>query len=241
MRPGGVTRMTLELTGERTLPGIPRENYWYRRHVAAYRFAARLARGRVVDAASGEGFGAAILARRARVAAVELDAATTRHAARRYRSVTVIRGDLCRLPVRPRSLDAVVALQAIEHLHCAAAFLLACHAALRPGGTMVLSTPNAETFPGEENPFHIHEYTASELASLLRTPFGEVRLLGLRHGPLLRRLDRALGRPVQHALAHQGWEALPRWARVALRAVRASHFSIAPGTGGALDLVAVAR
>jgi hypothetical protein len=31
-QPAGVP--PLELTGERTLPDVPEENYWYRRHVA---------------------------------------------------------------------------------------------------------------------------------------------------------------------------------------------------------------
>ena len=30
----------LELTGERTLPDVPEENYWYQRHVAVYEWIA---------------------------------------------------------------------------------------------------------------------------------------------------------------------------------------------------------
>ena len=54
----------LVLTGERTLPGIPEENYWFQRHVVAYEFAAKLVAGKdVLDAGCGEGYGAALLAR----------------------------------------------------------------------------------------------------------------------------------------------------------------------------------
>ena len=54
---------SLVLTGERTLPGIPDENYWFQRHVVAYRLAAAAAGGRVVlDAGCGEGYGLAMLA-----------------------------------------------------------------------------------------------------------------------------------------------------------------------------------
>ena len=36
----------LELTGERTLPDVPAENYWYRRHLVVYEWiAAQLAGG----------------------------------------------------------------------------------------------------------------------------------------------------------------------------------------------------
>ena len=54
----------LELTGERTLPDVPAENYWFRRHLAVYEWiGARVAGRRVVDMACGEGDGADLLAR----------------------------------------------------------------------------------------------------------------------------------------------------------------------------------
>ncbi len=53
----------LPLTGERTLPDVPEENYWYRRHLVVYEWiAARLAGKRVVDMACGEGYGSDVLA-----------------------------------------------------------------------------------------------------------------------------------------------------------------------------------
>src|SRR5262249_18417442 len=56
----------LELTGERTLPDVPDENYWYRRHVAVYEWIAERCVGlRVADLACGEGYGSELLARRA--------------------------------------------------------------------------------------------------------------------------------------------------------------------------------
>ena len=56
----------LALTGERTLPDVPEENYWFRRHLAVYEWIAERVRGlRVADLASGEGYGAAVLARTA--------------------------------------------------------------------------------------------------------------------------------------------------------------------------------
>src|SRR5919108_4254204 len=56
----------LELTGERTLPDVPEENYWFRRHLAVYRWVAGRVAGRdVVDMACGEGYGSDELARSA--------------------------------------------------------------------------------------------------------------------------------------------------------------------------------
>ena len=54
----------LQLTGERTLPDVPEENYWFRRHLVVYRWiASRVGGRRVVDLACGEGYGSAELAR----------------------------------------------------------------------------------------------------------------------------------------------------------------------------------
>jgi hypothetical protein len=61
-QPAGVP--PLALTGERTLPDVPEENYWFRRHLAVYEWIAARAHGRrVVDLACGEGYGSAVLAR----------------------------------------------------------------------------------------------------------------------------------------------------------------------------------
>ena len=56
----------LALTGERTLPDVPAENYWYRRHLAVYEWiGARVAGKRVLDTACGEGYGSEVLSRSA--------------------------------------------------------------------------------------------------------------------------------------------------------------------------------
>jgi len=63
-QPSGVP--PLALTGERTLPDVPAENYWYRRHLAVYEWiGARVASLRVVDMACGEGYGSELLSRSA--------------------------------------------------------------------------------------------------------------------------------------------------------------------------------
>jgi SAM-dependent methyltransferase len=229
----------LPLTGERTVPGVPAENYWFRRHLAAYRFARSVTRGAVVDAGSGEGYGTALLRRRHRACGLELDPSAARHAAATYRGIPFVRADLCRLPVLDGSVDAVVALQVVEHLHCADAFVEACRRGLRPGGRLVISTPNGETFP-PGNPSHVHEYLSDELRGLLETHFPQVRVAGLSHAPMLAGLDRVLGEPLQHRLVRLGYEAQPAWLRAVLRTVTSRDFRLTDGTEGCLDLFAVA-
>src|SRR5690606_42020352 len=76
----------LELTGERTLPDVPEENYWFRRHLAVYEWIRdRVAGLKVVDMASGEGYGADCLAEAAReVVGVEANPEAFAHAVARY-------------------------------------------------------------------------------------------------------------------------------------------------------------
>jgi SAM-dependent methyltransferase len=229
----------LPLTGERTVPGVASENYWFRRHVAAYRWARRLVRGTVVDAGSGEGYGAAFLARRTRVIGLELDPGVTAHAAGRYPTVAFVRGDLSRLPLADGSVDGIVALQVVEHLHCPGEFVEACRRALRPGGRLIVSTPNALTFP-PGNPSHVHEYEATEVRGLLGSAFPDVRVLGIGHGPGLHLLDRVLGEPLQHRLVARPYKAQPAWLRAVLRTVTSRDFRLTDRTEGCLDLFIVA-
>src|SRR4051794_41940195 len=84
-QPPGVPPLALD--GERTLPDVPEENYWFQRHVAVYEWvAAQVGGRRVIDMASGEGYGADLLAARAAsVVGVEANPGAFEHARLRYR------------------------------------------------------------------------------------------------------------------------------------------------------------
>src|SRR6201996_911684 len=79
----------LHLTGERTLPDVPEENYWYRRHLVVYEWIAQRVHGRkVVDLASGEGYGAAVLAKTAAsVIGVDANPEAFEHSRAKYKDV----------------------------------------------------------------------------------------------------------------------------------------------------------
>lgn len=187
---------TLPLTGERTVPGVTRENYWFRRHEVVYAaIADECAAATVLEAGCGEGYGADLLAGVAtRVLALDRDAATVAHVAARYPRVAAARADLVALPVPDGIADVVVSLQVIEHLWEQDRFLAECARVLRPGGRLLVSTPNRITFsPGRDtplNPFHTRELDPDELAGLVAgAGFGAVGVRGLHHGPRLRALD----------------------------------------------------
>ena len=188
--------MPLELTGERTLPHLADENYWFRRHEVAYTWLRGLLdTSRVVlEAGPGEGYGAAALRSDGHsVVAVELDVSAAVHAGRTYPDVLTVRGDLQRLPVADASCHAVVSLQVFEHLWDQPGFLRECARVLHPAGLLVLTTPNRLTFsPGKGpderplNPFHTREVTDPELAALVAdAPFVVTQRLGVRHSPQL--------------------------------------------------------
>jgi SAM-dependent methyltransferase len=237
---------TLALTGERTLPGVPVENYWFRRHEAAYAALLPFCHGAVVlEAGCGEGYGADRIAGVAhRVVGFDYDAAAVRHLATAYPRVTAVRGNLVALPFGDGAFEVVASLQAIEHLWEQPRFLAECRRVLRPAGTLLLSTPNRLTFSPPNrpmNPFHTRELSPAELAELLDgAGFETSRLLGLRHGRRLSRLDRRFGSLVDAQLAGPPatWH---RELRYQVTRVRTKHFRLtARDLDTSLDLVAVA-
>ena len=236
----------LALTGERTLPDVPAENYWFRRHLAVYEWVAERCAGRdVVDMACGEGYGSAVLARRvARVTGIDANPEAHAHAKLKYTrpGLGFVR-DLVEAYSEP--CDAVVFLQTIEHVTDPAGVLDHFRSILRPGGTAYVSTPNVLTLapPGAErsdNPWHLREYRVEDFRALCEGSFERVELLGLFHARRLR----------AHELALQlGWDSLHRTLGLTRRfydrftpAVEASDFALRPGPlERALDFVAVLR
>ncbi len=185
----------LELTGERTLPDVPDENYWYRRHLAVYEWIAARVKGlRVFDLACGEGYGANVLAASAaNVVGIDANPEAHEHARLRYtRPNLTFERSLVEEFRGP--CDAVVFLQTIEHIHDPDA-LCAQLAAAAP--VAYISTPNRLTLapPGAEksdNPWHLREYTLNEYRELLEPRFSSVELFGLQHARKLRAHELAL-------------------------------------------------
>lgn len=198
----------LELTGERTLPDIPEENYWYRRHLVIYEWIAqRVAGADVVDLACGEGYGADVLAgSAASVVGVDANPDAHEHARLRYArpNLRFERELVQRFTPAGGACDAVVFLQTIEHVEEPGPLLEHVRSLLRPGGVAYISTPNVLTLAPEGaassgNPWHVREYRAEELDGLLAAHFDRVDLHGLFHARKLRAHELALA---------AGWDAV---------------------------------
>jgi SAM-dependent methyltransferase len=238
-QPDGVP--PLALTGERTLPDLPEENYWFRRHLAVYEWIAERCRGqRVADLACGEGYGSAVLAGSAAdVVGVDANPEAHEHARLKYTAANLrFERGLVEQFSEPR--DAIVFLQTIEHVHEPEA-LLRGFAEAAP--VSYVSTPNRLTLapPGAEksdNPWHLREYTIEEYRALLEPCFSRVEILGLFHARKLR----------AHEIAIKlGWDGLHRTLRITkpfyerfTPAISASDFSLrSANLDRALDFVAI--
>jgi SAM-dependent methyltransferase len=236
----------LPLTGERTLPDVPEENYWFRRHLAVYEWVAeRVAGERVVDLACGEGYGSDVLAERAaEVVGVDANPEAHEHARLRYVRPN-LRFERNLVEAYDEERDAVVFLQTIEHIQDPAA-LLANFARIAP--TAYVSTPNRLTLAPQgaetsDNPWHLREYTAREYRELLEPHFASVELHGVFHAGKLRLHELALG---------IGWDRVHPLLRITKRfynrfvpAISASDFALRPEAecdlDRALDFLAVCR
>jgi SAM-dependent methyltransferase len=239
----------LELTGERTLPDLPEENYWYRRHLIVYNWIAeRVAGQRVVDMACGEGYGSAVLGRAAaHVTGVDANPEAHAHAAAKYTSdrVMIVR-DLIETYREPEPVDSVVFLQTIEHVQDPAGILRHFASMLKDGGDVYVSTPNLLTLapPGAEksdNPWHVKEYKSHEFRALCEEVFEHVTVYGLFHTRKLRLHELVI--------RHAGWDAIHK--RLGLTkffydrftpAISERDFALRTGNlDKALDFVAVCR
>jgi SAM-dependent methyltransferase len=246
-QPAGVP--PLALTGERTLPDVPEENYWFRRHLVVYEWIAARVRGmRVLDMACGEGYGSAVLASAAAaVVGVDANPEAHEHARLRYRAGN-LRFERALLESFREPADAVVLLQTIEHLSRPEAALAHLRSLVSARGVVFISTPNVLTLAPKgasrsDNPWHVREYREPEFGELCRSCFASVEMYALFHAGKLRLHEHAL---------RLGWDALhprlgltkPFYERFT-PAIRASDFTLraAPerGLARALDFLAVCR
>jgi len=237
----------LRLTGERTLPDVPEENYWFQRHLVVYRWIASRVGGRkVVDLACGEGYGSAVLAENAvSVVGVDANPEAFEHARLKY-SGPKLHFERNMIELWKGDVDCVVFLQTIEHVQDPDAVLASIREQIGRDGVAYVSTPDVLTLApkGAErsgNPWHVHEYRAEEYRGLCERHFGSVELLGLFHARKLR--------AHQVAIERLGWDRVHRGLRLTkpfydrfTPAISARDFALRTGDlDRALDFLAVLR
>lgn len=173
--------MDLPFTGERYVPGITGNIFL--EHLHRYVLAARIVAGKdVLDIGSGEGFGSSILAEAARsVIGVDISEDAVAHAQLKYGSprLSFRSGSAMAIPLPDASMDVVVSFETIEHITGHEEMLAEVKRVLRPGGVLIMSTPDKATYsdvPGYVSPFHVHELYRVQFHALLSSQFAHVRM-----------------------------------------------------------------
>lgn len=195
--------MTTAKTGERMVPELYRSEadyILYLRHLFAYETASAELRSSdaVIDIGCGAGYGTRLLSNRARhVTGVDVstDAVTAARAAYGSDACVFSAYDGVRLPFVNAQFDAATSFQTLEHVIDDSRFVADAGRVLKPGGLLVLTTPNRTTRlrDGQRpwNRFHVREYSSRQLESLLSESFGTVRMLGVRANVRMEQVENA--------------------------------------------------
>ena len=162
----------IDFTGERFTPECERE-IWYE-HYHRYAFSKRLvANKRVLDVASGEGYGSHILAQYAHsVIGIDIDKTSVDHAKAKYQNdnLQFIQSSCLKIPLDSASIDVVVSFETLEHLAEQQEMLAEINRVLKPEGLLIISTPDKSHYSdatGFTNEFHVKELYQHEFKSLL--------------------------------------------------------------------------
>lgn len=172
--------MELEPTGERVIEDAYRDSLGgyviYLMHMASYRFArAHCVGKKVLDLGCGSGYGIASLAdAAAETVGVDVSPEAVAFASERYRAnnLTFQRIDPnAPLPFADQSFDTVLSFQVIEHVSDEAAYLREARRVLKPGGVMIIVTPDRtlRLLPMQKpwNRWHLREYSAASLERIV--------------------------------------------------------------------------
>ena len=222
----------LAFTGERMTGAI--EGQIEFEHYHRYCVARDLCDGRdVLDIASGEGYGAALLAGvAASVVGVDIDHASVAHAQASYLSANLrfLQGDALAVPLSDACVDVVVSFETLEHVSDQVGFINEVKRVLRPGGLFVVSTPDRAVYsaPGSDpNPYHVLELTDPEFRCLLATHFTRSRVLAQR--PVLGSVLAARDSQEWRSYERRGAEIIE-----ATRGLARAHYLVAVASDGEL-------
>jgi ubiquinone/menaquinone biosynthesis C-methylase UbiE len=174
----------MEATGERFVPEFHGEVKY--EHLHRYALALDFIEGKsVLDIASGEGYGSAILAKVAdAVIGVDIAPEAVSHAQAQYSSLLNLKflvGSCSAIPVADASIDVVTSFETIEHHDQHEEMMQEIKRVLRPDGVLIISSPNRLVYsdmPQYSNPFHVKELYYEEFSALLKQSFQQVYLYG---------------------------------------------------------------
>lgn len=177
---------------ERLVPGTVEWELYMGNHISRYQFAKEklqvLQCKRVLDAATGVGYGANLLSTVANeIVGVDRDENALKIANQQYRNgrINFIKDDCETMELVGGSFDAIVSFETLEHLKRPDVFLNRCYALLNDGGSIIISTPN-QLVSGHQSKkdweYHEKEYTPEELFKIIESAgFTHIQLFGQYH------------------------------------------------------------
>lgn len=217
---GSTTISQLPWTGERMVPhasDAATELFHWQRYLY---FRPWYDGAKVIDAAGGEGYGAALAATTAEsVLGLDISEEAITHARSRYPWASFDVADVTTADYS--KADLVMSFETIEHVPDPEAFLQALATC---EGRIVISTPNRDTHsPGNKledkplNPYHTIEWTPTEFAELIQKVFAgrKVRFLS-QEGRWPGLIREGLDENAMYCIAVIGEGDLPVWPRIGL-------------------------
>ena len=183
---------------ERAVPGSAEWVELAAPHLARYLFAAEWARGkRVLDAGTGQGYGAALLAHAGAMSVLGIDNDTTaiaqaqqtygqkesiKEAVPNFTAQLTFEIDDCEMLARATGpYDLICNFENIEHLPHPENFLALAARRLVPEGVLLISTPDRTVTPPfvdgkPRNPHHCHEWHRDEFYDMLAHHFADIEM-----------------------------------------------------------------
>lgn len=153
--------------------------HWHR-----YCIAADFARGRkVIDLGSGEGYGSYYMSQFAEsVTGVDIDPHAVEDARLKYKrdNLTYLEGSADKIPCGDHSFDLFVSYETIEHIEkeMQKKFLHEIKRVLKPGGMLIISTPDKQRTDEfeEKNPYHPEEFYLEDFKDFLKGYFKNINI-----------------------------------------------------------------
>lgn len=235
----------LEDTGERIIPPQAGEvSLVFARHQFAYQWAGDLVAGAVVlDVGCGTGYGCLILAQRAgQVVGIDHDFSAVVYSHQNYGRANISHCQMSAhsLGLKASQFDVTVCFQTIEHLRTPDQFIAELKRVVKPGGKIIISTPNVPAHRTRKrfNPFHEQDLDFDAFQKLVQKHFVEFELIGVvyRSKNLLRLILQKL--PLYRWGARLKRKSLVK--NIAAKSLSLTNFQMtATDVTTALDLVAV--
>jgi SAM-dependent methyltransferase len=172
--------MSKVFTTEITSENIPSDNPIHQRLLKPYVVAQELIKGEVLEVGCGEGRGIGLVMPRASsYSAIDKIGPVVESLRKKHPAGKFHVGNIPPLsPFADATFDVVLCFQVIEHIADDHRLLKEIHRVLKPGGILLMTTPN-RSLSLSRNPWHVREYTATELSVLCHRFFPQVQMKGI--------------------------------------------------------------